>query len=336
MIIARFRQGTDRAGRTISYDGDTYVLEGQGPVGAHDVVALDAAGRLDWESPQARDFILASVAAPGGGPAAAAAAAGQAATRPAGMLVAVFGPSTAWVGRRITCRNDVFTLEGHGPVSAAAVMDYDRQGHLRWESESIRIWVRAKVQPAAPASATGGGAAPWWRRRGVLPALVGVAVAVIVLAVVLVAVQARSASRTKALAAAARVVQPFRKLDSALDVGVDFQEYGRLVRDAQFALDSYHPQDETGLDVAAHLREAAEAYRVANEAWNDDIQDEFVGEASLWNGMCPALKLPTGYVTPDDVRQAAWVVGAAEVVQASRLAGVSAGMSGGSAGDPGI
>lgn len=73
------------------------------------------------------------------------------------MLIATFGPSTGWAGKTITREGEVFTLEDHGPISAADVMEYDRQGHLVWANEGTRAWVGAKSQ--SPASDSAGGAA---------------------------------------------------------------------------------------------------------------------------------------------------------------------------------
>lgn len=61
------------------------------------------------------------------------------------MLVATFGPSTGWAGKTITREGDVFTLEGHGPITAVDVMEYDRQGHLVWVDAGTRAWVGAKA-----------------------------------------------------------------------------------------------------------------------------------------------------------------------------------------------
>ena len=33
------------------------------------------------------------------------------------MIIATFGPDTGWAGKTITQVGDVFTLEGHGPIS---------------------------------------------------------------------------------------------------------------------------------------------------------------------------------------------------------------------------
>ena len=66
------------------------------------------------------------------------------------MLIATFGPSTGWAGKTITHEGDVFTLEGHGPITAADVMEYDRQGHLVWTNDGTRAWVGSKVRSALP------------------------------------------------------------------------------------------------------------------------------------------------------------------------------------------
>jgi hypothetical protein len=53
------------------------------------------------------------------------------------MLIATFGPSTGWAGKAITRGGDVFTLEGHGSITAADVMEYDRQGPFRGASTQV-------------------------------------------------------------------------------------------------------------------------------------------------------------------------------------------------------
>jgi len=78
------------------------------------------------------------------------------------LLVATFGPTIAWVGKTITWDGDQFVLEGHGPVPAAALVDYDQQGHLQWASAELRSWVWAyahwQAGEAPPAQAA---AQPW-------------------------------------------------------------------------------------------------------------------------------------------------------------------------------
>jgi len=70
------------------------------------------------------------------------------------MIIATFGPTTAWAGKTVTREGDVFTLEGHGPITAADVMEYDRQGHLVWANDGMRAWVgsqaRSPVATAVP------------------------------------------------------------------------------------------------------------------------------------------------------------------------------------------
>jgi hypothetical protein len=62
------------------------------------------------------------------------------------MLVATFGPSTTWVGKTVTYADGAFVLEGHGPISAQDVFEYERQGHLEWAMDGVRAWVGAKAQ----------------------------------------------------------------------------------------------------------------------------------------------------------------------------------------------
>ena len=82
------------------------------------------------------------------------------------MLVATFGPSTAWHGREIIWDVDHFILVGHGGIPAAGVLDYDRRGQLVWARPEYRAWV-AQVdrwetggQPAAGFGGAYGAAAP--------------------------------------------------------------------------------------------------------------------------------------------------------------------------------
>jgi competence protein ComGC len=56
------------------------------------------------------------------------------------MLVATFGPSTAWQGREIIWDVDHFILVGHGAIPAAGVLDYDRRGQLLWAQPQYRSW----------------------------------------------------------------------------------------------------------------------------------------------------------------------------------------------------
>jgi len=57
------------------------------------------------------------------------------------MLIATFGATTAWQGKRITWDGARFVLDDHGPISPPGIMEYDRQGHLIWADEGTRAWV---------------------------------------------------------------------------------------------------------------------------------------------------------------------------------------------------
>ena len=70
------------------------------------------------------------------------------------MLIATFGPATGWNGKTITREGDAFILEGHGPISAADIMEHDRHGNLVWTNDGTRAWVGAKAAGARAAQAT--------------------------------------------------------------------------------------------------------------------------------------------------------------------------------------
>lgn len=124
------------------------------------------------------------------------------------MLIATFGPTTAWVGMQITREGDAFVLEVHGPISADDIMEYDRQGHLLWVDAGTRAWVGSKAKgsqvskaAAEPATAipssgdaqdlmTGAGSQPSPReprylRRALLLAIIALVVANVVLILVI-------------------------------------------------------------------------------------------------------------------------------------------------------
>ncbi len=62
------------------------------------------------------------------------------------MIIATFGPNTGWAGKTITREGEVFTLEGHGPITAADVMAYDRKAQLLWADEGTRAWIGSAAQ----------------------------------------------------------------------------------------------------------------------------------------------------------------------------------------------
>ncbi len=116
------------------------------------------------------------------------------------MLIATFGPTTAWAGKTITRADDAFVLEGHGPISAGDVMEYDRQGHLLWVNEGARALVGSKaggsqvsnaaaaIETATPrtgeaqAATTGAGAQTSSRKRTSLKRALLLAIVVLIVA----------------------------------------------------------------------------------------------------------------------------------------------------------
>ncbi len=69
------------------------------------------------------------------------------------MIVATFGPSTAWVGRTISFDDGRFSLDDVGQIAPRAVVDYDRQGHLQWAYGGLREWVYQVAGEPAPVAA---------------------------------------------------------------------------------------------------------------------------------------------------------------------------------------
>ena len=61
------------------------------------------------------------------------------------MLVATFNETTAWAGKTIAFEGDVVILEDYGPITAAGVMEYDRQGQLAWAAERTQAWVAGQA-----------------------------------------------------------------------------------------------------------------------------------------------------------------------------------------------
>jgi len=116
---------------------------------------------------------------------------------------------------------------------------------------------------------------PLWKRPRVIIPVAVVIASVALVAVLAVAVSRYQASRDAkaAKAAAAEVVAPFVKLDTALEVGVNFEEYGSMVRDCHYALDGYKPakSDMLGLLVQTGLITAMLHYEHALDRWNNAI-----------------------------------------------------------------
>ncbi len=87
------------------------------------------------------------------------------------MLVATFGPSTAWQGREIIWDVDHFILVGHGAIPAAGVLDYDRRGQLVWADPGYRTWVTSvdTWEHGGKSTAMGAGVTPVATSSGAPP-----------------------------------------------------------------------------------------------------------------------------------------------------------------------
>jgi hypothetical protein len=59
------------------------------------------------------------------------------------VIVAVFNTTTGWFGRTIAYDETqrCFALEGHGPLWAGDVVDYDQRGQIAWVQAGLRDWV---------------------------------------------------------------------------------------------------------------------------------------------------------------------------------------------------
>jgi len=87
------------------------------------------------------------------------------------MLIATFGPSTGWVGKKIVYEGQRFVLEGYGEITAQGVLEYDRQAHLDWAYDGLREWVgeMAASQPGISAGTVGAIGTPAPASAGVQP-----------------------------------------------------------------------------------------------------------------------------------------------------------------------
>ncbi len=84
---------------------------------------------------------------------------GQESSVQGALVVATFGPTTAWRGKTITFHDGQFVLEDHGPIAAADVLAYHQQGHLIWAYDGLYEWVcqvasmpAGQASPATPAA----------------------------------------------------------------------------------------------------------------------------------------------------------------------------------------
>ena len=67
------------------------------------------------------------------------------------MLIATFAPTTEWVGKTITREAGVLVLEDYGPISAADVLSYDRDGQVLWADEGLKESMRELAGASADA-----------------------------------------------------------------------------------------------------------------------------------------------------------------------------------------
>ena len=114
-----------------------------------------------------------------------------------------------------------------------------------------------------------------------------------------------AAAKAEAKAEAKDAVDGVGKINAAVGVGVTYQTYMTQLSDAAAAVEAYQPSDTAGVSIRDSLAKAVKYSAVAGDAWNDDIQDEFTSSTYKSD---PELALGTGYVSVDDVRQAAWLV----------------------------
>lgn len=66
------------------------------------------------------------------------------------MEIATFTAATGWAGRHIHYDDGVFSLEGHGPISATDVLAYDRRGQIEWAYAGLREWVEQVASLGVP------------------------------------------------------------------------------------------------------------------------------------------------------------------------------------------
>ena len=159
MRVATFGPTTAWPGKTITFENNQFILEGHGRISAQDIMGYDQQGGLDWPSDGIRAWVgsLGSSAPP-------SPPSGATGNPPGAELIATFGSTSGWAGKTIIYDKGAFILGGHGPITAAAVMEYDRQGILVWANQSpmavrgSRAWVSslltARVQSQASVSNT--------------------------------------------------------------------------------------------------------------------------------------------------------------------------------------
>jgi hypothetical protein len=71
------------------------------------------------------------------------------------MLIATFGPGSSLAGRTITFEAEQFAIEGHGRISAAAVVGYDHVAQLIWASPEAKDCVLQHTSRSKAATKSG-------------------------------------------------------------------------------------------------------------------------------------------------------------------------------------
>lgn len=180
MLVATFASNTDWVGRQITKQGGDLFLEDSGPITASEVMAYDSGGYLQWVNDAVHRWVEAKAKSEAGlhlaasdpdrlvdlplprrvAPTAHETHREAGPTSPRGGLaqplqdmtngwkrvtLAVFNSSTEWEGRRVGFEGSVFVLEGHRPLSASEVAEYDRLGQLDWVTGAVRPWIYLKA-----------------------------------------------------------------------------------------------------------------------------------------------------------------------------------------------
>ena len=154
MLIATFGPSTGWAGKTITREGDVFILQDHGPITAADVMEYDRQGQLVWANDGTRAWVgfraqspetTAASATPLAPDPPAAQRERDAPTTPAPPqaasvvnLIATFNSSTIWAGKRITVERESLMLDGVGAIAPHSVLEFDRQGYLEWASQGSR------------------------------------------------------------------------------------------------------------------------------------------------------------------------------------------------------
>lgn len=224
--------------------------------------------------------------------------------------------------------NGTFAL-GAAIVSADQVRAYHTLGQLEWQSPETGNWFEAsfpqgpREAPAAPVTAT--------RSKTKTGLVVGLLIGALLLCGVggVVAVwytrtqkAASAADAAAAKAEADKAIEAVGKINAAVGVGVNYQNYGPLLNEAAAGVEVFQPEDATGSQIRADLARAVLYYQAGREAWYADIQDEVVDVAS-WRVQYPEVHFSSDEgdkVLGDTARQAAWVIAGAAYDQAKQVA----------------